>query len=174
MLICFLQVQYVRNIGGFNVKEAVNQALKECVTDTLTLSYTWWGHKQHKSFCDTKIVMVIFGTIFYIFIFIFIYLMIINNASCVCFQMLCARISILRNQVNTNLKPICKKLYVQLRKGFAASHVHRVRKAEKKTYIVTFGLMGPKKTNRKTRRTKIKCPILYAETMKCIKYISLH
>ncbi|XP_036146328.1 uncharacterized protein LOC118646786 [Monomorium pharaonis] len=36
-------VKYFSYIGGFNLKEAVNQCFKEGFTDALASSFTWWG-----------------------------------------------------------------------------------------------------------------------------------
>ncbi|XP_032675607.1 uncharacterized protein LOC116846183 [Odontomachus brunneus] len=56
-------VQYSCNIGGFNVKEVITLCLKESIIDSMTLSYTWWGHKGHKPLYDTQLVMAIFDAV---------------------------------------------------------------------------------------------------------------
>ncbi|GAB1862849.1 DUF4806 domain-containing protein [Camponotus japonicus] len=39
-------VNYFRYIGGFNLKEAINLYLKESLEDSLTPSFTWFGHER--------------------------------------------------------------------------------------------------------------------------------
>ncbi|XP_036141759.1 uncharacterized protein LOC118645218 [Monomorium pharaonis] len=41
-------VNYLRYIGGFNLKEAVNLCLKETLKDTVTPSFTWWGREKRE------------------------------------------------------------------------------------------------------------------------------
>lgn len=63
VLALILQINYLKYVGGFTIKEAVNLSFKEAVKDCVMAAYTWFGRDESKSLCNTKIVKAIYGMI---------------------------------------------------------------------------------------------------------------
>lgn len=61
-------MNYFHYIGGFNLKEATNLCLKEALQDSLTLSFTWWGREEQRPLYNTRIIIAIYGTNFFLFL----------------------------------------------------------------------------------------------------------
>ncbi|XP_025161395.1 uncharacterized protein LOC109504263 [Harpegnathos saltator] len=57
-------VQYLRNIGGFNAKEAITLCLKESIADSASVLFSWRGRKGLKALYNVRLVLAIFGKIF--------------------------------------------------------------------------------------------------------------
>ena len=59
-------MNYLRYIGGFNLKEAVNLCLKETLKDTVTPSFTWWGREKREGaqrpLYNARLIIAIYGT----------------------------------------------------------------------------------------------------------------
>jgi len=57
-------VDYLRYVGGFSVKEAVNLSFKEVINDSLMTAFTWFGREQGpQPLYKTRIIMAIYGMI---------------------------------------------------------------------------------------------------------------
>ncbi|XP_032690531.1 uncharacterized protein LOC116853509 [Odontomachus brunneus] len=57
-------VNYLKYIGGFNLKEAVHLCFKEAMTDDITRSFTWWGRQDNsRPLYNTRIVIAIYEAV---------------------------------------------------------------------------------------------------------------
>ncbi|XP_025161375.1 uncharacterized protein LOC112590060 [Harpegnathos saltator] len=56
-------VQYLRNIGGFNAKEAITLCLKESVADSASVLFSWRGRKGLKALYNVRLVLAIFDAV---------------------------------------------------------------------------------------------------------------
>ncbi|XP_020298619.1 uncharacterized protein LOC109862867 [Pseudomyrmex gracilis] len=56
-------VDYLKYVGGFTIKEAVNLSFKEAIKDSVMAIYTWFGREESKPLCNTKIVTPIYKAV---------------------------------------------------------------------------------------------------------------